>query len=176
MDELEGNTLRQVVEKLPPSVEISEGPLPAMAGQWRGENVTHSLGASSREAFPAGYKHRFSSKLIAGGRFLEMDFRDVADGVPISFKVLLGYDEVSKKFIEFGVTSFGEVFQSTGDYDRARRTISLSGTVTNPNTGKPETVISEYEVGGSTAFEYRLYVVDDKGNRTLVKRSHYTRM
>jgi uncharacterized protein DUF1579 len=74
---------------------------------------------------------------VLGGRFLKQDYKGDMMGQPFEGLGYLGYDKVRKEYVSTWMDNVSTgIFQGTGQYDAATKTITETGTFSCPFTGE----------------------------------------
>lgn len=90
---------------------------------------------------PSTSKATTVNKMILGNRYQESTHNGNFNGMPFEGKSIMGYDNAKKKFVSTWVDNMGSgIMVMEGSYDEGTKTISTSGTMTDPMTGKDCTV------------------------------------
>ncbi|WP_276479546.1 DUF1579 domain-containing protein [Paraflavitalea pollutisoli] len=77
------------------------------------------------------------NKMVLGGRYQQSSFTGKFDNMPFEGKGTLAYDNTKKVFVSTWIDNMGTgVMILEGPWDAATKTISLSGSMTDPSTGK----------------------------------------
>lgn len=77
------------------------------------------------------------NKMILGGRYQQSTYTGQMMGEPFEGISILGYDNLKKKFVNSWIDNGGTgVMYMEGNYDPASKSITLSGTMPDPTTGK----------------------------------------
>lgn len=86
---------------------------------------------------PQKSKGTSTNKMVLGGRYQETTFSGNFDGMPFEGRGTVGFDNTKKVFVSTWTDNMGTgVMVMEGPYDPATKTISFSGTMTDPTTGK----------------------------------------
>ena len=68
-----------------------------------------------------------------GGRYLREDYKGTYHGEPFEGLAHMGYDNVTKKYwVSWNDSMATALFVSTGDYDAAKKTYTMRGTMNDP--------------------------------------------
>lgn len=98
-------------------------------------DITHWMGIDST---PMKSKGTTVSKSAFNGLFQESEHTGDMMGMKFTGKETMGYDNSKKKFVSTWYDNMGSmIIYSTGDYDAAAKTITMTGDCINPATGKP---------------------------------------
>lgn len=77
------------------------------------------------------------NKMIMGGRYQQSNYSGKMMGEPFEGISILGYDNLKKKFVSSWIDNSGTgIMNMEGSYDPATKSITLSGTMPDPATGK----------------------------------------
>jgi hypothetical protein len=110
-------------------------PLAKMVGQW--DAVMKMAMAPGQP--PQEMKGTETVVPVCGGKFLWSDFRMEFMGQPFEGHALYGYDPLQKKYVSFWIDSMHPTLsQSSGSYDAASKSITLSGK-SRDHAGQPTT-------------------------------------
>ncbi|MBL0356704.1 MAG: DUF1579 domain-containing protein [Chitinophagaceae bacterium] len=87
------------------------------------------------------------NRMILGGRYQESKHTGNFQGMPFEGLGTLGWDNAAKKFINTWVDNMGTgIMYLEGTWDEASKTINLSGTMTDPMTGKQVKIREEIKI------------------------------
>jgi hypothetical protein len=113
---------------------------------------------------------------IMGGRFIEQKVSANMMGQAFEGLGLLGYDNVQKKFIATWCDNFGTTIElMTGTYNEAKKTITLTGHVPDPVTGKLRgTKMTERKVDANT-YVHTIWIEKSPGREVKVTEIKYMR-
>lgn len=108
--------------------------LATMDGKWEGESV--SWPAPDAPPTPAS-KVKSENKMVLGGRYQESLYQGDMMGMPFEGRSFMAYDNVKKVFINTWIDNMGTgIMVLQGPYDETSKSITLSGKMTDPATGK----------------------------------------
>lgn len=80
------------------------------------------------------------AEMILGGRYLKSEFQGAMMGMPFSGLGLLGYDNVSKKYVGTWCDSMGTgIMRFEGSFDAQKKELTCRGEYIDPATGKTVT-------------------------------------
>jgi hypothetical protein len=86
---------------------------------------------------PSESKGTMVNQMIMEGRYQEGKFAGNFNGMPFEGKSIMGYDNIRKVFISTWIDNMGTgVMTTEGPWDPATKTITLSGKMVDPMTGK----------------------------------------
>jgi len=103
-----------------------------MEGNWKGE-VTMWDDPSKP---PTTSTMTSSNKMILNGLYLESVNKGNFNGMPFEGISTSGYDNAKKKFIATWIDNMGSgMMQTEGTYDEATKTLTMTGSTTDPMTG-----------------------------------------
>jgi hypothetical protein len=75
--------------------------------------------------------------LLMGGRYVHVLHHGTMMGQPFEGAMLLGYDNIAKKYTSAWVDNMGTAITTyEGHYDAAKKTLTMTGHFTDPMTGK----------------------------------------
>ncbi|HEY7462732.1 MAG TPA: DUF1579 domain-containing protein [Gemmatimonadota bacterium] len=99
-----------------------------------------------------------SARTIMGGRYLVEDWKGTAMEMPFEGQAVTGYDNAKKKYFSTWVDNFGTgIMTSWGTRDDAKRTMTMSGTFTDPMSGKDQTTRSVSREVDDNHFTFEMY-------------------
>ncbi|WP_315819019.1 DUF1579 domain-containing protein [Paraflavitalea speifideaquila] len=102
-------------------------------GKWEGK-ITMWMAPG---APPSESKGTCVNQMIMGGRYQEGKFAGDFNGMPFEGRSIMGYDNTRKVFISTWIDNMGTgVMTTEGPWDPATKTISLTGKMIDPMTGK----------------------------------------
>ena len=103
------------------------------AGEW---NTTTTYWIDPA-APPQKYEGTAKSEMIMGGRYLKSYFTGDMMGMPFEGMSLEGYDNAKKEYTSVWIDNFGTGTSiSTGKYNEETKSITYTGTVYDPLSGK----------------------------------------
>ncbi|MGN6417334.1 MAG: DUF1579 domain-containing protein [Pseudobacter sp.] len=86
---------------------------------------------------PMTSKSTSTNKMIMGGRYQQSTYKGTMMGEPFEGVSTLGYDNTKKKFVNSWVDNGGTgIMYMEGTYDPGTKTLTLSGSMPDPATGK----------------------------------------
>jgi hypothetical protein len=117
-------------------------------GKWTGEETSWMAPGAP----PSGpNKVSVENKTILGGRYQESVYKGKMMGMDFEGHGMLAYDNAKKKFVNTWVDNMGTgVMVMEGPYDENTKTITLTGKMMDPSTGK------------DTEMREVLKIIDDK--------------
>lgn len=100
-------------------------------GDWDGTlTITPGPGATPQES-----KGRLTGKVISGGRWLILDFKNQTTG--FEGHGIYGYNAARKRYVGTWVDDMrGDLYVADGDWDAATKTFTYHWSATMPNGGK----------------------------------------
>ena len=105
----------------------------AMDGKWN-EEITMWMDPSQP---PMKSTATSEYKMILGGRYQQSTVTGSFSGMPFEALSVMGYDNIKKVFVNSWLDNMGTgIMTLEGPYDEATKTITLTGTETDPTTGK----------------------------------------
>lgn len=108
--------------------------LASCEGEWTTEGKMW-MDANSQ---PVSFNGNCSYKMTLGGRYQETDFKGDMMGMSYEGKGVMAYDNFKKKFASSYMDNMGTGIMTTeGDYDPATKTITMTGDLIDPMSGKP---------------------------------------
>jgi hypothetical protein len=103
------------------------------AGEWK----TITTFWMNPAAPPQKYEGNAKNEMIMGGRYLKSYFSGDMMGMPFEGMSLEGYDNAKKEYTSVWVDNFGTGTSiSTGKYNEETKSITYTGTVYDPISGK----------------------------------------
>ncbi len=127
--------------------------LSELTGEWK--TITKTWMAPDAE--PMVSEGSVSSEMILGGRYLQMNHEGTTMGMPFSGISIEGYDNVKKKFVNIWIDNMGTgIAHSEGVYDPETKTITYTGTMSDPVT-KQDTKFKNYFKFGETEHLFSMY-------------------
>jgi hypothetical protein len=107
--------------------------LASMSGKWS-EEVTVWMDPSQP---PMKTTSTMENKMILGGRYQQSNISGSFNGMPYEAESVIGYDNMKKMFAGSLMDNMGTgIMNMEGPYDAATKTIDLTGSETDPMTGK----------------------------------------
>jgi hypothetical protein len=86
---------------------------------------------------PTESKGTATNRMIMGGRYQEAKFTGSFSGMPFEGQSIVGYDNIKKVFVSTWVDNMGTgIMVTEGPWDEASKSITFTGTMTDPTTGK----------------------------------------
>ncbi len=117
-----------------------------------------------------------SARTIMGGRYLVEDWNGTAMEMPFEGQAITGYDNAKGKYFSTWVDNFGTgVMTSWGTRDDASRTMTMSGTFTDPMTGKDQTTRSVGREVDDDHFTFEMYGPGPDGKEFKTMEIHAMR-
>lgn len=146
--------------------------LEQLAGNW-----DYSLKYwSSSDAPPEESTGTNNVKWILGNRFLEMDVKGTSMGQPFEGMGILGYDNAKKEYVNTWIDNMGTgVMNATGTYDPETKTLTETGTYTDPMSGQ-QTFKGVTKFIDADNISYEMYISGSDQPERRVMIIHYTRM
>jgi hypothetical protein len=131
----------------------------AREGKWEGEAVSFNNGqAGPPEKVTAEYHTIFN------GLYQEEKFSGNMMGTKFEGRGMLAYDNARKKFINTWVDNMGSgLLCLEGDYSEKDNSITLSGNMTDPSTGKPSMFKQVVSMPDNKSLMYVMYA--DQGGK-----------
>ena len=124
----------------------SPGPQHAALKNYEGKWSSH-VTSMMDPAHPEVSDGTSEGTMELGGRFVHVAHHGTMMGQPFEGAMLLGYDNLAKKYTAAWVDNFGTAITPyTGTYDAAKKTFTMSAHFTDPLTGK------QVQTRGVTAF------------------------
>jgi len=78
-----------------------------------------------------------TNEVIMGGRYLRQKATGTVMGMPFQGEGVTGYDNVKKQFVNSWIDNMGTgIMTMTGTYDEATKSITYTGSMADPMTGK----------------------------------------
>lgn len=115
---------------------------------------------------------------ILGGRFLKQEFKGDWAGQPFEGLGFVGYDKMKKEYVSFWMDSMATgVFQATGQYDAATKTVKDSGTFSCPMTDEMNKWFrAEWKSVDKNKHVYSMYMKDEAGKEFRSMELTYKRV
>ena len=117
-------------------------------------------------------------KSILGGRFVQQDFKGSMMGMPYTGTVMIGYNNVSKKFESSWHDSMSTAIMNfQGTMDESTKVISEKGEFECPARKGPQKMRSEMKIIDKNNMTFVLYMPDmDSGDEYKTMEQVYKRM
>ena len=138
-------------------------------GDWQVE-MTDLMGPK-----PSVDKGTQTSKMVMGGRFLDMDFDGRWHGKFFKGGGYMGYNTVEKKYESFWIDSGGTGMSfMKGSVDSTGKVYTFTGETSDPASGKSTRMKEVLTITSSDAYKLEFYM-DMSGKETKVMEVSYTR-
>ncbi len=122
-------------------------------GTWEAE-ITSYMSAPE----PTKSKATEVVKMIMNGLYQESNLSGIMMDMPFQGKSILAYDNAKKQFALTWIDNMGSgLLMMTGQYDAATKTLNLSGTQTDPATGKDSNVRQEQKFLDDDTYVLTMY-------------------
>jgi hypothetical protein len=129
------------------------------AGEWDGETTMWM----SPDAPPTKNKGKAVNTMILGGRYQHGVHTGCFTGMPFEGISIIGYDNTKKKYVSSWVDNMGTgIMIMEGTYDAASKTVKLSGTCTDPMTGKNMKMREDFTIIDNNTRKMVMYSPDPK--------------
>jgi hypothetical protein len=93
--------------------------------------------------------------LTMGGRYVHVAHHGTMMGQPFEGAMLLGYDNLAKKYTSAWVDNMGTAITNyTGRYDAAKKTLTMTGHFTDPMSGQAKTTTGVTTFTGPDTMTY----------------------
>ena len=124
------------------------------AGNWDA-TVTMQTGAPQPEVSKATY----TSRVGLGGRWLTGEFKGQMMGETFEGRDVLGYDQAKKSYVGTWIDSMStSIMTSTGTWDAASQTLTMSGMGMDPASGKEVKHIMKTSFRGTDTMAFSILV------------------
>src|SRR5688500_2184224 len=128
-------------------------------GTWTGE-VTMWM---SPDAPPNKSTSTSTNKMIMDGRYQLAEFQGNFMGMPFTGMSLTGYDNAKKVFVSAWIDNMGTgIMKMEGPWNEASKTMTLSGTVIEPSTGRECNVKETFKIVDDDTQIMEMYGPDPK--------------
>lgn len=117
------------------------------------------------------------NEMVLGGRFMKQQI-EVKDGdkVEVQAIVYLGYDKISKQFVESRMNNSSDSIASTvASYDPSKRTFNFKRTRIDADKGRIVPYRTELTIYHDDGYGEVIYELDEKGQEYVTKEVQYTR-
>lgn len=129
------------------------------SGNWSAE-ITHWM---SPDAPPSKSTGSSSNKMVMDGRYQVSTFKAEFMGMPFEGMSTTGYDNAKKKFISTWVDNMGSgITKLEGPWDEATKSMTLTGTVIDPATGKDCEMKEVFKIVDDNTHIMEMYGPDPK--------------
>ena len=143
--------------------------LTQLEGEWTSEAKDTASGSEATD------KGAMTSKMVMGGRFLQMEYDGRWHGKFFKGGGFLGYNNVDKRFESAWVDSGGSMISfMTGQADASGKVLTLTGEVTDPTTGKKAMMREVLTILGKDAHKTEFFIPAD-GKEMKIMEINYTR-
>lgn len=116
---------------------MTPGPVHKMMAESTGEWTSELTMWNDPSQPPQKYEVSSTSEMIMGGRYLKSMHKGKMMDMPFEGMMLLGYDNAKKEFTSVWYDNFGTgTTIATGTYNDPDSTVTLTGTMVDPATGK----------------------------------------
>jgi len=113
---------------------------------------------------------------VLGGRFVKESFKGEFEGMPFEGLGFTGYDNLKKKYTASWMDSMSTMTMSlTGSADRAKKVLTMSGTMDDAMTGKPIAITAVTRIVDAGSHVYEMYGPDKAGKQFKMMEILYTR-
>ena len=114
---------------------------------------------------------------VMGGRFLKQDYKGEMMGQPFEGSGYLGYDKVGKQYVSVWMDDMSTaLFEGTGSYDAATKTVTQSGTFNCPIKGPNQWYEWKWKIVNKNKNIFSMYMKDDKDKQFKTMEMVYTRV
>jgi hypothetical protein len=148
--------------------------LAQMAGQWKYDSKMWE----APDQKPHESKGSGGMKMILGGRWLQMDAKGKAMGIPFQGLGFIGYDNLKGKYESTWIDSMGTgTMHGTGDYDASTKTLSDSGQMSCPmSKDKVTSYRSEWKIVDKNNLMFTMWGPNPAdGKEMKMMEMHYKR-
>jgi len=145
--------------------------LKPMAGTWKA-----TIKAWTGPGDPTVSVGTCENTWILGGRYLESSYKADFMGKPFEGLGLVGFDMKEKKFVNLWMDTMSTTYMaSSGEMDPSGKTLSFSGTVPDPVSGKPLPYRMVTKIIDPNQHVFSMYGAHD-GKEALEMEITYTRL
>jgi hypothetical protein len=146
--------------------------LQGLEGNWNAK-VSFWMSPGAKPEVSAAHA---SNQLILGGRYLQEHYRGTWDGKRFQGQGVWGFDNVAGKFQSSWIDSMStQQMLSSGTYDSATKTITLTGTGTCPISGQTKNLKSVVTLIDKNHHRFEMYDVSPDGKDFKTLEISYTR-
>lgn len=118
-----------------------------------------------------------SNRWIYQGRYVEQLYHGIWNGQPFEGRGLWGYDNVAKQYQSSWVDSMStQQFQSAGNFDPAKSTLTMTGDVSCPMTGSPRQTRSVTTIIDNNNHLFEMFSAGPDGAEFKGMEISYTRV
>lgn len=145
--------------------------LAASAGKWKYTMTDHMTPGAQPQAGTS------ENRMILGGRFLQQEAHGTFMGMPFDGMGLTGYDNAAGEFQSIWVDNMGTgLMYLTGKSDPAGKSTTMTGMMTNPETGKPMKVRTVLRVESDDRHVFEMYGPGPDGKEMKIMDIVYERI
>lgn len=146
--------------------------LAKQAGSWEGDlNQWMAPGAP-----PTQSKGSEVVKLIMNGLYQEANFSSTMMGQPMTGHSLMGFNNMSKKFVSTWIDNFGSgIINMEGTYDDATKILSMKGKQSDPGAGKETDIRQEIKFTDDNNYTMTMYGTGPDGKEMKMMEGVFKR-
>jgi hypothetical protein len=134
--------------------------LAAEEGKWNNE-MTFWMGADGE---PTKATSTAEIKMILGGRYQEANYKGDVMGMPFEGRATTAFDNATKEVVSTWIDNMGTgMMVMRGTYDDASKTITSTGTMVDPMTGKERKVREVYTIIDDNTRKMEMFETVDGG-------------
>jgi uncharacterized protein DUF1579 len=113
---------------------------------------------------------------VMGGRFLKQDYKGDMMGQPFEGQGYFGYDKVKKEYVSVWMDNMSTgLFEGSGSYDAATKTVTQSGTFSCPVAGPNRWFEWKWQIVSKDKNIFSMYMKDPAGKEFKGMEIIYTR-
>jgi hypothetical protein len=106
--------------------------------------------------------------MLLGGRFVEVVHTGTVMGQPFEGRMLMGYDNIAKKYVAVWVDSMGTaITHYDGTYDKNTKRLMMGARFIDPMTRRPVSVRAVTAFTDPTSWTYEEHTKGSDGNERL---------
>lgn len=125
---------------------------------------------------PMKTKGSMTNKMIMGGRYQEAHYKGDFMGQPMEGTGTTGYNNASKKFETTWIDNMGSgTMMMAGTMDPATKTISFTGSQTDPMTGKEMSIRETLQMVDDNTQLMTMYMTPEGGSEMKTMEIKYTK-
>ncbi len=114
--------------------------------------------------------------VIMNGLYVQSEFKGSMMGTPFTGRLIEGFNNTTRKLESVWIDSMSSgMMVQTGEMSSDGKTITMSGTCTDPMTSKPKAIKSVITIENDNAHTMKMYDVDASGKEFESMKIEYTR-
>jgi len=115
-------------------------------------------------------------QIVLGGRFAHVIHKGTMMGQPFEGMMLLGYDNIAKKYVSTWVDNMGTaIVHYDGSFDRHTHRLMMGARFVDPMTLKPTRTRSVTTFASATNWTYQEFTIEPDGKERLVLTITFTK-